>query len=95
MPSEIEDLSARLLALETVVRQLVTHIAVRTDDPPQWVATRKVLALHALADDDAPGDGDGDGDYRDTLRGAITDFFHSVEYAVDGYAPETPRPALR
>jgi hypothetical protein len=90
MPSEIEDLSARLVALETVVRQLVTHIAVRTDDPPQWVATRKVLAMHALADDDAPGD-----EFRDTVRGAITDFFDSVEYAVDGYAPETPRPAPR
>ena len=37
--TEIEDLSARLLALETVVRQLLTHLAIRTEDPPRWVET--------------------------------------------------------
>ena len=31
--TEIDDVSARLIVLETVVRQLITHMAVRDDDP--------------------------------------------------------------
>ncbi|MBS0644780.1 MAG: hypothetical protein U1E70_07115 [Acetobacteraceae bacterium] len=46
--SEIDEISARLTAMETVVGQLITHLAVRADDPAQWVTTRRVLAVHAL-----------------------------------------------
>ncbi len=46
--SENDDISARLTALETVVSQLITHLAVRSDDPSGWVETRKVLALSAV-----------------------------------------------
>ena len=46
--TEIDDISARLIVLETVVRQLITHMAVRDDDPPQWVQTRKTLAMSVI-----------------------------------------------
>jgi len=46
--SEMEELSARLTALETVVGQLLTHLAVRAEEPARWISTRKVLAQRAL-----------------------------------------------
>jgi hypothetical protein len=46
--SEIDEISERLTVLETVVRQLVTHLAVRNDDPLGWVQTRRVLAQRAV-----------------------------------------------
>src|SRR5471032_2153227 len=46
--TEIDEISARLIVLETVVRQLITHMAVRDDDPRQWVKTRKTLAMNAI-----------------------------------------------
>ena len=51
--TEIDDVSARLIVLETVVRQLITHMAVRDDDPPRWVQTRKTLAMSVI-DADGP-----------------------------------------
>jgi hypothetical protein len=45
---ESEDLAARLTVLETVVKQLITHMAIRDDDPPRWVQTRRVLAMSAI-----------------------------------------------
>src|SRR4051812_12175076 len=53
--SESDDISGRLTALETVVSQLITHLAVRSDDPAGWVETRKVLALNAINAREAPG----------------------------------------
>lgn len=46
--TEMDEISARLTVLETVVRQLITHMAVRAEDPPRWVQTRRVLATRAL-----------------------------------------------
>jgi hypothetical protein len=46
--SEIDEISARLTVLETVVKQLITHMAVRDDDPAGWVRTRKTLAMSAI-----------------------------------------------
>lgn len=58
--TETDDLSARLAVLETVLRHLVTHLALRSDDPPRWVATRRVLALHEVHEHPPmPGDARG------------------------------------
>jgi hypothetical protein len=46
--TEIDDISARLTMLETVVKQLITHMAVRDEDPAGWVRTRRTLALCAI-----------------------------------------------
>jgi hypothetical protein len=43
----IDEISSRLPVIETVVRQLITHMAVRDDNPPRWVETRKALATSA------------------------------------------------
>jgi hypothetical protein len=43
-----DDIAARLTVLDTIVRQLITHLAVRSDDPVGWVQTRKVLAAHVI-----------------------------------------------
>lgn len=80
--SEMASLSARLAALETVTRQLVTHLAVRADDPQRWVATRKALALSAT-------------DHRPaaeaaTLRDAIRGFFEPLETVAAEYAQTRP-----
>jgi hypothetical protein len=80
--SEIDDLAARLIALETVTRQLVTHLAIRADDPPGWVATRKALALSAT--DAHPPDAAA------TLRGAVEDFFAALEIVAADYAQGRP-----
>jgi hypothetical protein len=46
--TEIDEVSARLTVLETVVKQLITHMAVRDDDPQRWVQTRRTLAMSAI-----------------------------------------------
>jgi hypothetical protein len=46
--SDSDDFAARLTVLETVVKQLLTHLAVRNDDPALWVQTRKTLARAAI-----------------------------------------------
>jgi len=89
--TEIEDLSARLGALETVVGQLLTHLAVRTDDPPTWVATRRVLALHAMLDDPALA---GNLRARRDMESAIAGFFDQLDAAVEDYGG-TPAPIRR
>jgi hypothetical protein len=43
-----DEIAARLTVLEIVVRQLITHMAVRNDDPARWVETRKTLARRAI-----------------------------------------------
>jgi hypothetical protein len=43
-----DEIAARLTVLETVVKQLLTHLAVRDDDPALWVQTRKTLARRAI-----------------------------------------------
>lgn len=78
-----DDLSARLTVLETVVRQLVTHMAVRDDDPRGWVRTRKVLAMRAMDNDDRPT-----AERLDTLRDAITGFFEPVEAVTVDYGDD-------
>lgn len=83
MNSELEELSTRIVALETVLGHLVTHLATHADDPARWVTTRKVLALHAARS--AGEDGDSQPHQRhatDALCGAITEFFDPVEYAL-------------
>ena len=90
--TEVEDLASRLHALETVVQQLLTHLAVRTEDPPRWVETRRALAIHAV-------DGDpsltGDPDARAWIENAIDGFFYQVQAVVEAYSAGTPRVAMR
>lgn len=107
--AETDDLSARLAVLETVVRQLVTHLAVRSDDPPRWVATRKVLALDAvergLTDPGRTSDHILDRKREhprqraERLRHAIDGFFGEVELIAVDYARQdikgTPRISRR
>jgi hypothetical protein len=91
---EIDEISARLTVLETVVRQLITHMAIRDDDPARWVQTRKTLAMNAI---DADG---ADGSERVALlHEAITEFFDQAEVVASEYSfvgkPGTPRPFVR
>ena len=83
--TETNFLSARLAALETVLRQLVTHLSLHSDDPPLWVATRRVLALHELHEQ-SPRTGDPLA--RAQLAGleqAISGFFDPVEGVIAAY----------
>jgi hypothetical protein len=87
MMTEIAEISARLTVLETVVRQLITHMAIRDDDPPRWVQTRKTLAMSAI---------DTDGPRRAArLHDATDAFFDQAELVVSerGHPgkPGTPR----
>jgi hypothetical protein len=88
---QIDEISARLTVLETVVRQLITHMAVRDEDPPRWVRTRKTLALSTL-------DGDGSGRAA-RLREAMAEFFDQAELVASEYSyaggSGTPRPLVR
>lgn len=79
MSVELDDLSARLLAIEAVVGHLVVHLAVRDEDPPRWLATRKALALHAA--DSFAADGAADG-LAHAMSEAVAAFFEDVERAV-------------
>jgi hypothetical protein len=89
-----DDISARLTALETVVSQLITHLAVRSDDPAGWVETRKVLALSAINAREAPGLA-----RTARVRDAIEGFFDQAELVAGDYAYSgrrgTPRPFMR
>jgi hypothetical protein len=89
--TEIDDVSARLIVLETVVRQLITHMAVRDDDPPQWVQTRKTLAM-SLIDADGPAE-------AALLHGAMAEIFDQAELVAGDYGapakPGTPRGLVR
>lgn len=89
--SESDEISARLTVLETVVKQLITHMAVRDDDPARWVQTRKTLALSAI---DAEGPR-----HAARLHGATDAFFDQAEevardYSVPGKTG-TPRVLMR
>ena len=79
MSPELQEISARLLALETVVGHLVSHLAVRDDDPSRWLATRKVLALRAAHSVGQVAGADGLGQ---AMSDAIAAFFEDVERAV-------------
>ena len=79
--SESDDISARLSALETVVSQLITHLAVRSDDPAGWVETRKVLALRAIHAREAPGVA-----RVARLQEAVSGFFHQAESVAEDYS---------
>lgn len=83
--TETEDLSARLVALETVLRHLVTHLALRSDDPPRWVATRRVLALHEVHEHAAWRHDGADLPHLAELEQAIAGFFDPVEGVIAAY----------
>jgi hypothetical protein len=86
--TEIDDVSARLIALETVVRQLITHMAVRDDDPPRWVRTRKTLAMSVI-EANRPAE-------AALLLDAMADLFDQAELVAGEYRlPETPRGLVR
>ena len=85
-----DPMSARLTVLETVLRQLVTHMAVRDDDPPAWVRTRKTLAMQAV--DRASGAEPSLDDRIDGLRNAVAGFFEPVEDIAGAYRREGTRP---
>jgi hypothetical protein len=84
--SENDDISARLTALETVVSQLITHLAVRSDDPSGWVETRKVLALSAVHGREAS---------MARVRDAIEGFFDQAELVVGDYQYSGRRGTVR
>jgi hypothetical protein len=74
-----------VLALETVLRHLVTHLALHSDDPPRWVATRRVLALHEVHEHPPPA---GDSKASAQLAGleqAVSGFFAPVEDVIAEY----------
>ena len=78
--SEMEEISARLTAMETVVSQLITHLAVHTDHPTQWVSTRRVLALRALDERIAP-----QAAQRARIHAAVLGLFSQAETVADDY----------
>lgn len=78
--SDTDDISARLCALETVMSQLITHLAVRAEDPAGWVQTRKVLALRAIYDQNPPVPQVG------RVRDALLEFFDQAETVAGDYA---------
>jgi hypothetical protein len=81
--TEIDNVSARLTALETVVKQLITHMAVRDDDPSRWVQTRKVLAISVI-DEDGPV-------HAALLHDAMAELFdHAASVAGDYSTPDKP-----
>lgn len=82
--TETADTSARLVALETVVRHLLTHLAVRSDDPAGWVQTRKVLALHAVHKEADARTGEVP-DSR-SLEEAVHSFFDQAEAVATDYS---------
>jgi hypothetical protein len=91
MMSEIDEISARLTVLETVVKQLITHMAVRDEDPAGWVQTRKTLAMSAI---------DGETSrLAARLYGATEAFFDQAEAVARDYSvlckPGTPRMLMR
>ncbi|HUB15741.1 MAG TPA: hypothetical protein VMB34_27595 [Acetobacteraceae bacterium] len=100
--TECDDLSARVAALETVLRHLVTHLALRSDDPPRWVATRRVLAMHEVQEH-APWRSDAAASaQRAGIAQAIAVFFEPVEGVIEAYGTNahtntegTPGAALR
>lgn len=77
---EIDEISARLTAIETVLQQLITHMAVRADDPPEWVRTRRVLATRAL-------DASGHPPLRQAalIRDAVAKVFEQAEHVAQEY----------
>ena len=89
--TEIDEISARLTVLETVIRQLITHMAVRDDDPQRWVQTRKTLAMSAI-DATEPWE-------AALLQDAMSDFFDQAELVAGEYSlpgkPGTPRNLVR
>ena len=100
--TETEVLSARLAALETVLRHLVTHLALHSEDPPRWVATRRVLALHEVQEHPRSSGDRTPHDQRAELEQAIAGFFDPVEGVIGAYGagPQgkgegTPGAALR
>jgi hypothetical protein len=92
-----DDLSARLAALETVLRHLVTHLALHSDDPPRWVATRRVLALHEVQDRPLAADDADSRAWLAELEQAISGFFAPVEGVLGAYSTRggTSRAELR
>ena len=88
---ESDEIAARLAVLETVVKQLITHMAIRDDDPARWVQTRKTLAMSAI-DAETP---------RQAARlfGATEAFFGQAEVVARDYGhpskPGTPQAVVR
>jgi hypothetical protein len=75
---EIDEISARLTVLETVVRQLITHMAVRDEDPPSWVRTRKTLAMRVIGADGS--------EQAARLHDAMAEFFDQAELVAAEYS---------
>jgi hypothetical protein len=85
--TEIDDVSARLIVLETVVKQLITHMAIRDDNPERWVQTRKTLAMSVI---------DAEGPVPAALlHDAMAEFFDQAESVAGDYSTGTPGPLER
>jgi hypothetical protein len=88
---ESGEIAVRLTVLEIVVRQLITHMAVRNDDPARWVETRKTLARRAIQAE-APWQ-------ADRLISAVDALFDQAEAVACDYGaadePATPEVLTR
>lgn len=92
------DVSARLCALETVVRHLLTHLALRSDDPPRWAATRRVLAMHDVQEQTPWAPDGADSARLAEIQAALSGLFDPVEGVLAVYGadhPGTGRTGLR
>jgi hypothetical protein len=91
MMSQSDEIAARLTVLETVVSQLITHMAVRDDDPAGWVQTRKTLAISAITAETSR--------QAARLHGATKAFFDQAEVVARDYGSTgkagTTRASLR
>ena len=87
--TETDELCARVAALETVLRQLLTHLAVRSDDPPGWLATRRTLALHATQERPVDADEPTARAYAARVAQAIAGFFDQAEEVIAEYGRPT------
>ena len=85
--TEIDDVSARLIVLETVVKQLITHMASRDDDPERWVQPRKTLAM-SIIDSEGPVP-------AAALQDAMAEFFDQAESVAGAYSGGTPGRLVR
>ena len=94
--TETDALAARLVALETVLGHLMTHLAVRADDPPSWVATRRALALRAVHDH--PPLDEQSRACVSQMEEAVSGFFDDVEGVIGAYGGDcdaTPATVVR
>ena len=76
-----------MTVLETVAAQLMTHTAVRDDNPPGWVRPCKMPATHAVEPPPLT-------ERMDTLGDAIAGFFEPVKHVTAAHGERGTPPPL-